>query len=62
MADINIQVGSGYYPARIAKSASGPHWMMEIGDCTLDMWPADPDAIRRLGKRLIEVADELEKE
>jgi hypothetical protein len=56
MADINIQVGTGYYPARIEDD----HWVMEIGDCTIDVWPADPDAIRRLGKRLIEVADELD--
>ena len=61
MADINIQAGSGYYPARIKNSVAGPHWVVEIGDCTIDVWPADPDAIRRLGKRLIDVADELEQ-
>lgn len=32
-----------------------------IGDDTVSIWPADPDEIKALGKRLIELSEELKQ-
>lgn len=39
--------------------AAVPVLWMRIGDCDLRVWPADEEAIRDLGRQLIEVADSL---
>ena len=55
-ADFSVWIGDRPYPGGTVKEL-----LISVGDCTIRIWPADPEKIANFATKLAKIATELKE-